>query len=241
MTCKVKYFAGLNFVILASVAVSFTACTTGLERRMDKELGDLRSMQAEQTVALSEMQQQVRQITGRLDEIQHVSQGRAQALEKSLEQLGNRLPPPSGVPEDLFAQDEDKIGKINGSSAEEYKRALQALRGGDFKASQDAFNTFASANAGTAFTDNALFWAGISAVKQGYYDQAIVSFSEVYQKYPAEDMVAPALYYMGEALFAMGSGNDGVLTFQKLIDEHPDSEYAAKAKSRIKLPKGSKK
>ena len=228
-----------SLLVLAST--SLISCTTAIEKRMDRELGDLRSMQADQTVQLSEMRQEIRQLTGRLDEIQHVSQGRTQQLEKSLEQLGNRLPPPSGVPDDLFEKDEAKISKIQGDQAENYKKALQALRVGDFKNAQGVFNSFASQNPGTAFTDNALFWSGVASMKLGEYDVAIVSFSDVFQKYPAEDMVAPALYFMGEALFAMGSGNDGVLTFQKLIDEHPESEYAAKARSRIKIPSGHHK
>lgn len=227
--------------VLTSSLVFLSSCSASLERRLDRELGELRSIQADQTVQISEMRQEIRQLTGRLDEIQHLSQGRTQQIEKSLEQLGSRLPPPSGVPEDLFSKDESKISKIEGPASDAYKKALSSLRSGDFKSAQIAFNEFASQNPGTAFTDNAMFWSGISSMKLGEYDQAVVSFSDVYQKYPAEDMVAPALYYMGESLFALGSGNDGVLTFQKLIDEHPSSEYAQKAKGRIKMPAGSKK
>ncbi len=235
-----KFGNSKSYLALASFLM-INSCTTAIERRMDKELGDLRGLQADQTIRISEMDQQIRQLTGRLDEVQHLSQGKTQAIEKSLEQLGNRLPPPSGVPEDLFSNDEQKISKIEGPAADLFRRALQTLRSGDFKGAQSNFNAFASQNPGTAFTDNALFWSGLSSMKLGEYDQAVVSFSEVYQKYPAEDMVAPALYFMGESLFALGSGSDGVLTFQKLIDEHPDSEYANKAKSRIKIPSGNKK
>lgn len=233
-----NFVSNKKFIFLG--LLSLCSCSAGLERRMDKELGELRSIQADQTVQISEMRQEIRQLTGRLDEIQHVSQGRTQQLEKSLEQLGNRLPPPSGVPEELFVKDEEKISRIEGPASDAYKKALLSLRNADFKSAQASFNAFANQNPGTAFTDNALFWSGISSMKLGEFDQAVVSFSEVYQKYPAEDMVAPALYYMGESLFSLGSGNDGVLTFQKLIDEHPQSEYAQKAKSRIKIPPGSK-
>ncbi len=226
--------------IVALPLVVLTSCTEGIERRLGKQLDELRSIQAEQTSSISELKNDVRELTGRLDEVQHSSQGRTKELERSIEKLGSLVPPPTGVPLDLFTQDEERISKINGGQAENYKKALQLLRSGEFDQSRSVFQNFARENPGTAFTDNALFWGGICSMKLGQPDQAVVSFSEAYQKYPAEDMVSPSLYYMAEALFALGSGNDGVLTLQKLVDEHPTSEYAIKAKEKLKVSKKSR-
>lgn len=221
-------------LILAGLVFStLSACTAGLESKMNKQFSEFRSIQAEQTTALSELREEVRTLTGRLDEMQYKNQGRAEQLEKSIQQLGNRVPPPAGVPADLFVKDEDSISRINGGAAEGFRRALQSLRLGEYDQAHTAFQNFARENPGTAFTDNALFWSAICSMKSGQPDQAVVEFSDAYQKYPAEDMVAPALYYMAETLFAMGAANDGVLTLQKLVDDHPQSEYAAKAKGRL--------
>lgn len=88
-------------------------------------------------------------------------------------------------------------------------------------------------NPGTAFTDNAMFWQGIVSDKLNQLDRAVASFSDVFQKYPAEDMVPPALYYLAETLVRMDSKTHAVLTLQKLIDEHPKSEFAARGRERI--------
>lgn len=224
-------FGLLVFVLLVLCAVS--GCGAGLESQMNRNFSEVRSIQAEHTSSIGEMRQEIRELTGRLDELQHQSQGRSRALEKEISKLGSRVPPPSGVPESLLITDEENISRIKGSAAEAYMNSLKYLRTGEFDSAHQFFSNFAKENPGTAFTDNALFWSGISSMKLGRYERSVLEFSEVFQKYPAEDMVAPALYYMAESLFNLGSGNDGVLTLQKLIEEHPKSEYTAKARQRL--------
>ncbi len=228
-----------RITITCLILSTLSACSAGLEGKMNKQFSEFRSIQAEQTSTISELREDVRNLTGRLDEIQHNTQGRTERLEKSIQQLGNRVPPPSGVPEDLFNQDEQSISRLTGSGADIFRRALQNLRGGEYDLAHDGFQNFVRENPGTAYTDNALFWSAISSMKLGQNDQAIIEFTDAYQKYPAEDMVAPALYYMAETLFTIGAANDGVLTFQKLVDEHPKSEYATKARSRLSTSSSS--
>ncbi len=230
-----------NISILLGALCLLSACSAGLEQRMDRELREMRSIQAEQTAAITEMRHDIRELTGRLDEIQHQTKGRTTALESAIEQLGSRVPPPTGVPAKLLALDEQRIAPIQGGAADTYREALRNLRTGEFEQAHGAFTAFANQNPGTAFTDNAFFWSGICSMKLNRYERAIGEFSDVFEKYPAEDMVAPALYHMADALFHLGLGNDGVLTLQKLIDDHSDSEYAKRARERLKDASSSKK
>jgi TolA-binding protein len=222
-----------HIILSFSSLLILSACSAGLEKRMDRDFREIRSIQAEQTAAITEMRHEIRELTGRLDEIQHQTKGRTTQLESAIQQLGTRVPPPSGVPAKLLALDEQRITPIKGAAADMYRDALRLLRNGEFEQAHASFTEFAKRNPGTAFTDNAFFWSGISSMKLDRYERAIGEFSDVYEKYPAEDMVAPALYYMADALFHLGLGNDGVLTLQKLLDDHPDSEYAKKAKERL--------
>jgi TolA-binding protein len=230
-----------KIIILLSFAFLLSACSAGLESRMNRELRDMRSLQAEQSAAITDIRHDIRDLTGRLDEIQHHSQGKTSALESAIQQLGSRVPPPSGVPEHLLSLDDQRIAPIQGKAADKYRNALKLIRTGDFENSHIAFTSFAKENPGTAFTDNAFFWSGISSMKLGRYERAIGEFSDVFEKYPAEDMVAPSLYYMADSLFTLGMGNDGVLTLQKLVEDHPDSEFAAKARERLKESKSGRR
>ena len=229
---------------LACIAASSTlaGCAAGTERlRKDiqSDFSELRGIQAEHTAAISEIRAELRTVLGKVEELQYVSAGKTQELEKTLQQLGSRVPPPPGVPEKLLNRDEEKIARIQGAAADSFRKGLSLLRAGDFQGSRQVLADFAEANPGTAFTDNALFWLGIIYTKIGQNDRAVVSFSEVYQTYPAEDMVAPALFYLAETFAKGGSKEDAILTFEKLSDEHPRSQFAVKAKQRLRdLKKG---
>lgn len=194
----------------------------------------MRGIQAEHTAQLSEIRAELRTLRGKVEEMQYVSQGKAQELERTIQQLGARVPPPAGVPVDLLNSDEDKIAPIQGEAADLYRGALARLRAGDFQTAKQQFSDFAAANPGTAFTDNALFWSGIASNKLGQRDQAIVAFSDVLRTYPAEDMVAASMFYLGRVFAASDARDDAVLTFQRLIDEHPRSEFAAQARKEVR-------
>lgn len=194
----------------------------------------MRGIQAEHTAQLSEIRAELRTLGGKLEEIQYVSKGKTLELERTIQQLGSRVPPPAGVPENLLNRDEDKIAAIQGAAAEMYRSALIRLRAGDFESARQQFNDFVSGNPGTAFTDNALFWLGIAYNKLGQRDQAIVAFSDVLSTYPAEDMVAPSMYHLAEVFSLSGSRDDAILTLQRLLDEHPRSQYANSAKQKLK-------
>jgi tol-pal system protein YbgF len=231
---KQKIFKPLICLLYLFTTACGTAKFDALQKRIDADLADLRQIQAQQTATISEIRTEVRQLSGQVEELQYVSQGKAKELERTLRQLGTRVPPPSGVPGDLLTKDEERIASLQGEAADSFKSALNLLRTGDFSTSLDRFTQFIADNPGTAFTDNALFWQGINYVKLGQYDQGIISFSDVFQTYPAEDMVAPALFFLADAFKKKGETEDAKITLKKLIEEHPKSSYARKAKVELK-------
>jgi len=239
----------LNTVLFLSLAaIGIYGCSdnkvaeieaTAKSSKMD--INDIRTLQAQQSQAINEIRNELRTLTGRVEELQHTSTGKTQELEQTLSALRSRVPPPAGVPEELLDADDQKIASIPGPAAEQYKKALTLIRSGAFDAARAEFESFSEANPGTAFTDNALFWLGISRSQLGQYDGAVVAFSEVFQKYPAEDMVAPALYYLADAFVKMGSKQDAILTLQKLVDEKKGSPYAARGREKLQELQGGRR
>ena len=233
-------------VIAGFVALfAFSACAgnkveqlEGESKSLKSDLTDLRTLQAQHSSAISELRTQLRELSGKIEELQHTSVGKTEELEQTISQLKSRVPPPAGVPEDLLNQDEERIASLSGAAAEDYKKSLSLIRTGDFEGAKQSFSGFIERNPGTAFTDNGLFWLGIAYDKLGQYDRAVGSFSEVFQKYPAEDMVAPALFFLGESFIKMGSKSDAVLTLQKLVDEHANSQYGVRGKARLQELQG---
>ena len=225
-----------SFLVSLAVAGCGSSKIGELEQSVSalrRDLGDIRSIQAQQNTKIEEIKTEMRGLTGKVEEVQHTSVGKTQELEQTISKLQSRVPPPAGVPEQLLNQDDERIAPLNGAAADMYRQALSAVRTGDFVVARTTLEQFIEQNPGTAFTDNALFWFGVVNERLNQLDKAVASFSEVFQKYPAEDMVPAALYFLAETLVRMNSKNDAILTLQKLIDEHPKSEFAAQGRARI--------
>ena len=227
------------------LCMSVIACSNKrldrLERRMSTDVEDLRTTQANHTAHFDEIRQELRELRGSIEELNYASQGKVKEFEKTLQKLGRRVPPPPGVPENLLTADEDRIRPIPGADAEVYRDALAALRTGEFTASKSLFQTFIDGNPGTSFTDNALFWKGIASSKLSLRQEAVLSFSEVFQTYPAEDMAAPALYFLSGVLLQSGDTEDAILTLEKLLEDYPSSSFGEQAQARLSSLNGSAK
>ncbi len=229
--------AGQHSKFFALLALgSLSACGPGLQQireEVRRDMADVRSVQAQQAARLDEMREDLRRLTGQIEESQHLAKGKTKELEDKLSTLGSRVPPPEGVPTEILAQDEQRISAITGGAADLFREGLKSIRTGDFDQATTTFDRFVSENPGTAFTDNALFWLGVSYDKLGQADKAVVSYSEVFQKYPGEDRAPAALFYLGQTFDRLGQREESALTLQKLVEEHPQSSFAAQAKSLL--------
>ena len=172
-------------------------------------------------------------MSGKLEEVQHASRGKTEELERTLQRVSSRVPPPPGVPDELLVQDESLISRITGPAADSYRSGLQQLREGDFQGARGTFSGFVEANPNTAFTDNAYFWLGVVYEKLGEPDRAVGAYSEAFNRFPAEDRVGPALLRLAELFLNMGSKKDAALTLQKLVDEHGNSESGVKGRALL--------
>jgi tol-pal system protein YbgF len=214
--------------------------------RQSSDIESIRGIQAENTAAIGELRAELSRLTGKMEEVQYVAKDKTEELQRSLERVSQRVPPPAGVPEELLNEDDSLLARVSGPAADQFRNALRLLRDGDFQGSRSAFESFASENPNTAFTDNAYFWLGVIYEKLNLPDRAVGAYSEAFQRFPAEDRVAPALLRLAELFLANDSKKDAVLTLQKLVDEHPNSPSGRKGKEMLaeltkKAPPAKKK
>jgi TolA-binding protein len=204
-----------------------------LELKMTNDLRQMREEIAQQSNAIEELRGQVGSVTGKMEEVQHSASGKNQEIEESLRKLGSRVPPPPPVPEEILNADEQLIARQQGPAAELFLSGLKQLRDGGFANSRDIFLKFVEENPDTAFTDNAYFWQGISYEGLGQLDRAVAAYSLGFQKFPMEDRVSANLFYLASVFDQMGEKKDAELTFEKLVDEHPKSDFADRAKRKL--------
>ncbi|MBL7661619.1 tetratricopeptide repeat protein [bacterium] len=211
-----------------------TGCSSNQKPSLDEALGDIRSVQAKQGAAIDQLNAELRVIRGKLEEVEYAATGKTKELESRLAEFGSRVPPPAGVPGELLVQDEEAISKITGPAADQFKQGLMAVRNGNFPAAEEIMSGFATANPDTAFTDNALFWVGVSRDLRNNFDGAILAYGDAYKRFPAEDRAAVALYYLGDSFIKSGLKDEGIATFERLTEDYASSEYGEKAAVRLR-------
>ena len=227
----------LTFVLFLAAGLQGCSSSGAFEKDIRQDLNELRSVQADHTAKFEQMRSELRTLVGKLEELEYMAQGKTRELEQKLWKFGARVPPPPGVSETLLNQDEEYIASMQGEAADLYRNGLQSVRAGEFDTGLRVFSRFLEAKPDTAFSDNALYWIGVSYEKLGQYDRAIVSFSDVFQRFPGEDRVDDSLYRLAESFLKIGSPDDARLTLQKLLDEHPRSGYKKQARALLQKTK----
>ena len=196
-------------------------------------LQDVHNVQADLITRIDALQNELNLLSGRVEELEYKLRGQTQQIEKRLDLVSSRVPPPDGVSEQLLNADEEALKSNSGQSAMLYKSGLAQIRTGDFEAARSTFTSFVESNPNTAYTDNALYWIGITWEMVGDYNKAIVSYSDTYQKFPAEDYAPIAIYQISECFNKLGDKKNANLMLQKLIDDYPKSRSAQQARAQL--------
>ncbi len=116
----------------------------------------------------------------------------------------------------------------------DYEEAWRLLERKDYRAAISRFKDFLKKHPTSDYADNAQYWIGESHYALREFDQAILEFDVVRRKYPKGDKVPAALLKQGFAFAELGDKVDARLILQELIDRHPQSQEAVKAKQKLK-------
>jgi tol-pal system protein YbgF len=119
------------------------------------------------------------------------------------------------------------------SSKELYDKAYKLYRQGKYIESHEAFLDYLRRFPDSALADNAYFWIGEAYYDQGQYEQAILQYDKVVQKFPKGDKVASAILKQAFAFSAIDDNLDARILLKKVINEHPGSEQAGIAKKKL--------
>ena len=112
---------------------------------------------------------------------------------------------------------------------------------GDFTEGQQALRNFLKRYPNDKLAVNAMYWIGEADYGEKKYEEAILQFQDVIQKYGHHPKAAAALSETGAGLPCPGRRPERPARFwQKLIDTFPKSEEAKKAKTYLQEWKGKK-
>lgn len=80
---------------------------------------------------------------------------------------------------------------------------------------------------------NAYYWIGEAYYSEKNFENAIVQFQDVIEKYPSHSKASASLYKQALAFESLGEGKKAAALLKKLVEVYPASDEAKKAKERI--------
>ena len=116
----------------------------------------------------------------------------------------------------------------------EYDQALSAYRNKDPDGSILLFQNLALSNPPNHLKDNIEFWIGCNYVALEMYDDAILQFETVLNKYPRGNKVHDSRYMIGVSYSKMGETNKAIEVLEDALKSNPPNEVRAKIAAQLK-------
>ncbi len=232
----------LHGSLLCGVLLSVTSCAPADlgddMRRVQSSLSDVRAFQAEQTTRISSIETELRQLSGRLEELEFSQKknigGDLSTLKQDLTDLKKRVPPPPVVPLAALEKDEGAISRMPEEVSSYLSPALQNIREGKFGEAQNLLKDALEISRGTEWAADVLFWTGVSYEGTDDHKDALQAYHGVVTDFPKHKKAALSLLREASVFVKLGDKKMAKVTLNKLIADFPKSEEAQAAKVRLK-------
>lgn len=217
-----------------------------------KEVQALRSQLAEFRVAHTGLRDEIRVLTGQIEEVDHGVREKKKSTITASERLDTQI----GRIGDTTAANEKRIGRIEeylsletGKGAavvpgpespapltenELYATAKAAFDAAKFDTAREGFSRLLKEFPKSAHADNAQFWIGEIYYREKWYEKAIVEYQKVIETYPKGNKVPAALLKQGLAFLHLGDKANARLVLKTLTDKHANTNEAKIGKEKLK-------
>ena len=186
---------------------------------LEKELAELRSQLEENSIlierSLELQQQRYLDLDSRLLELSSIQNNFSS---DNLEQ-------------DLVISDEQEEEKLL------YKNALELFEASRFAEALEIFSEVIITYPKGIYTPDAYFWSGELFLAQELYEDAKLSYAEVFEQFPNHIRAADSLYKLGEIQRIESNFTEAVNYFEKVISLFPESGAAQLSKKSLKIIK----
>jgi tol-pal system protein YbgF len=177
-------------------------------------------------------QQELRQLRGRIEELQNENAKMRQEQRDLYGDLDRRLNEMRAVaasaPPPADPADEQTL----------YDRALEQLRNRDYAGAADSLRSLAAAYPNGALADNTQYWLGEAYYVTQEFDHAAAAFQRVLTDFPNSRKAPDALLKLAYTQLEQGNTAAGRANLQQVIDQYPGTEPARLATDRLaKLPR----
>lgn len=250
----------MKFLLFTALSLSLVSCLKTAEQvkreqRMEnisQQLSESQNIVADMTIMLKNFQQQIDNISGKVEEIQHQQKSLSgtdiQAMNENLNLLRQQV---QSLSESQKAQTEDlqqqrafiekvtdKLGKMGSQRSDSTKKNPKAdidsarglIRKKKYAEARGILNEMIGNSAVNAADQNkALHGLGLIEYEQKNYDKALVFFSKIYTKYPKSSLAPSSLLYIGRSLAKLGKKPEARQAYSEVVANYPESSAAKDA------------
>jgi tol-pal system protein YbgF len=162
---------------------------------------------------------------------------RLQDLDKRMAVLEEKTGKASGAPTAAApaaspAADPEKAAAWK-SPEEMYEFAVGQVKGGNTKKGREILAAFVAQNPNHKLVPNALYWKGESYYAEKDYENAILAFQDVVDKYPAGDKAPDAVLKQGLSFLALKDQKNAKILLDLVVTKYPKSSAAELAKKKL--------
>lgn len=211
-------------------------------------------------VRLQALEEQIRRLTGRLEEVQHqnaVLKDRVERMQADMELRFKELattpaaPPAAAAPAAPPAR-EGTLGSLPqkpgdrpaagksilpaGTPKQQYEFAFNLVRT-DYAQAEAALREFITQHPNDALVGNAHYWLGETYYVRNDFQQAAVSFLTVYQKHPKNSKAPDSLLKLGLSLAGLGKKTEACAAIAKMAKEYPAAADSLKKRATAERSK----
>jgi tol-pal system protein YbgF len=115
-----------------------------------------------------------------------------------------------------------------------YQSAYEDYMRGNYDLAVQGFSDYLKRWGSTDLADNAQYWIGECYDAQDRAEEALAAFSKVLEQHPASDKAAAAQLKKGLLYLKLGDQGQGVVHLQYVVFEHPSTEEAELAREKLR-------
>ena len=189
---------------------------------------------------LSELEKEIAELRSQLEENSVLMERSLELQQQRYLDLDSRILELSSIERNIVSNNtEEDLVTDNGQEEEKllYRNALELFEASRYAEALEIFSEVIITYPDGIYTPDAYFWSGELFLAQELYEDAKLSYAEVFEQFPNHIRSADSLYKLGEIQRIDSEFIEAINYFEKVVSLFPDSGAAQLSKKSIKIIK----
>jgi len=189
---------------------------------------------------LSELEKEIAELRSQIEENSVLMERSLELQQQRYLDLDSRILELSSVERNIVSNNaEEDLVTDNGQEEEKllYRNALELFEASRYAEALEIFSEVIITYPDGIYTPDAYFWSGELFLAQELYEDAKLSYAEVFEQFPNHIRSADSLYKLGEIQRIDSEFIEAINYFEKVVSLFPDSGAAQLSKKSIKIIK----